>query len=292
VTAAFALCVGMERSGTHAFAAFAEAAALDASVGHETPPLLASEAMQAAGGPALRTCDTERWTAEVLRRAAEHELVVEANHRLGFLAASLGPALGDDVRYVFLVRDPVEYAVSKVVTLAHWPSVRPRLPGWYGDAIDQWVPPSKRDMNRWRIRPPWPQAELWRLHAWEWATSIVAFRAQVAAGIDRDRVLVLPTSALSSSWHLVVDHLGPGRFRPLDEVDLEVAEGVDASGGAPPERRRFAADEIRPHADAIFDLAGAIVGRAGAAVLRPGSVLRRTIEGGSVRDLVLDGRLG
>jgi hypothetical protein len=282
----------MERSGTHALAAFLGAAALDASVGHETPPLLANEAMQAAGGPALRTPDTTAWTTAMLERSTSHQLVVEANHRLGFLVASLVPALGGDTRLVFLVRDPVEYSVSKVLTLAHWPSVRRQLPGWYQAEIDRWVPSEKRELNRWRIRPPWPVAPFWQLHAWEWAASIVAFRAQVAAGLDRERVLVIPTSALSDSWRLVVHHLGHERFRPLADVDLTVTDDASASASASPERRRFAVDQIRLNADAIYDLAATTVGRAGAAVLRPGALLRRALEGGSLRDLVLDGRLG
>lgn len=286
----YAFCLGLERCGTHSFHTVLSAAAgVPAHITHEEPPLLAQEAMQAAGGEDVDSEDLQRKLDRLAELGHAHELVGEANHRLAFVAEKLYTRFGSDARFVVLVRDPVSYAVSKFMTLAHWPFVVDRLPRSYRADL-QMIPIDKRDMNLYRIRPPDPDAPLWALHAWEWATTISFVRAQLS-GVPTSQILVIATKDLSSSWGRVFEHIGSELF--ADPAVLEDAGRVrhDASELGPRKRHKLAASHITAHASEIEALAARLVAPEAADIDQPGALLRRCLDAGDIRRLVLEGTL-
>jgi hypothetical protein len=259
----YVFCVGMERSGTHSVARILDSAArVCRHVAHEEPPELCREAMLAAAGENSHSADWEHKLARLRQLGGICELVCECNHRFAFFASYLWQALAPDVRFVFLVRHPVGYVLSKVNTFAHWPEVYDRLPAFYRKELDARVPPAKCEFNQYRIKPPDFDRELWELHLWEYLETIRLARAQLAA-VPRQQVMVLNTDRLTESADLLFRFVNPhwfkadGRSRQAIAVkhDTSTSRGLDAVA-------EYARAVVMPYA-------GEIIARAAEALTGP-----------------------
>ena len=122
--------VGLERAGTHSMAEYLHRSCSSESwIRHEHIPILSYEAKAKHDGIDYKTANLEA-RIKILSRS-DAPVIVEANHRLSFFIEDL--ATIPDMKFILLIRDPVDLIRSRMRNFAVWNSIIHKSPGCYQD---------------------------------------------------------------------------------------------------------------------------------------------------------------
>lgn len=202
--------VGMARSGTHSLCnVIREACYTDNYVVHEDTPLLTEEAYQYMQGLP--------WDKQVLQdkiskwKSKKEKIVCECNHRLGFFVDSINKEFNEQIKYIWLIRNPIETMISDIATYAHWPDILHKYPDFFKTKVLTMVPEEKKTFNQFRIRPPTWDWDIWRFYFWEWLATYKEMRKQLST-VPNHRRLVFYTNDISDKYMQILDFLGSNYF--------------------------------------------------------------------------------
>lgn len=166
--------VGLERAGTHSIAEIIRRSSKTESwVRHEFQPVLAQEAQ--AKWQNLEYDESTFQNRMKLFNRLDVQFVVESNHRLGFFIPEIKQAV-PDAKFIFLLRNPINLIISRLLSFCCWPALLHKFPGHYQLDVFELHAKFKNgsaDQNKYRIESDiihdLPPAQM---HEWEVANTL------------------------------------------------------------------------------------------------------------------------
>lgn len=213
----YVFAVGMERCGTHSIANIIKSASnVKSYVVHEDHPTLCREAKLLFDGLDFRTDDLKEKISLLRKTHKTHDLVCEANHRLGYFITILKREFANS-KFVFSIRDPIATIISRLAIWSHYPDFINKYPEFYQDEIKKLR--SNPDFNKYRISPPktFDKKQLVELYVWEWIQNYKFARKELACIPIEDRFIIF-TEDITEKFDHILGFIGMEFFK----VDAEV----------------------------------------------------------------------
>jgi len=182
-------CVGMERCGTHTLAEVIRRSSekgnwRETNIGlhrkpttwirHEHNPSLAKEAWSKFKGQSPKFNSFNRKLVKYQRE--DCNLLFEADHRLSFFINDIYKSLDGNVKFIMLLRDPINLIRSRLMNFTMWPDFNCKYPGFYQmdmSNLQHTFGHGSTSQNEYRIRPDnHLQLNIVDMHLWEITTTI------------------------------------------------------------------------------------------------------------------------
>lgn len=239
----FVFVVGFERCGTETIArTLRSSSRVGAFVAHEEHPWLFEEAKAYAEGRDHRTKDYVERLDAFAWLGRSMKVVCEANHRLGYFVRDLSKFA--NVKFVLLVRDPVQTIVSRIASLSHWPEIIDRYPAFFQESVKS-LSPKKVALNEFRIKPTGMNRPLHEIYLQEWIDAYREITSQLA---DAKQVFIMETESIHKSVDKLLSFVGEEYFvKEKAKVEAAIKHGT-ARGPENAQLLEYAESLIGPHA--------------------------------------------
>jgi len=199
--------VGFERCGIQTVVKALKASCRAAGFfAYEDVPTLCPEALALVSNEHWQTqdwlirLDKYKWLGDRM------PVVCDGNNRLGYFVREL--AVLKNAKFILLLRPLLETLVSRVASLAHWPSILDRYPDFFRTAV-LGLSGKRQAYNLYRVRPPDMNAPLHELYAQEW---IINYRETMAQLAEVNQVFFMETAKIQESMPKLLQFVGPQLF--------------------------------------------------------------------------------